>query len=216
MANDENKSPSVDVRHDRIVEFWVVLILTTAGLLSAWASYQSGIWNDREIEHFHRANAALTRSSEVTLSSGQREIEQSGVFVSWLGAVAEGQERRAAFFELQFKPPFDAEFARWRKALPVDLHEAPRDAGGPGFIGLLAGAANDLIAKAEHEAQQAARSGLVARQYARWMIVLATTLFLAGMATAIRRKIARSILVGLAGALTLVSLAALAVLPRAL
>lgn len=194
-------------------DLWAAAILTTAGLLSAWASFQGGIWGGLESEHFHRANAALTRSSELSIAAGQRELEHSGLFVAWLAAVAEGQNARARYLEGQFAPPFDAEFQRWRSALPGDLETASPGTGRPGFIGMLSGPAVLEKAEAGKATQAANRAGLIADRYDRWTVVLASALFLAGMAAVVKGRAGQRIMIGLAGVLTLTSILALVLLP---
>jgi hypothetical protein len=192
---------------------WTAVILTTAGLLSAWASFQGGIWGGLESEHFHRANAALTKSSELSIAAGQRELEHSGLFVAWLTAVAEGHEARARYLERQFAPPFDAEFQRWRASLPADPRTIEPGAGRPGFIGLLSGPAAAASAEAKKATDEANRSGFIADRYDRWSVVLASALFLAGMAAVVKSRKGQQIMIGLAAVLTLASLMALLLLP---
>lgn len=195
------------------LDLWVAVILTTAGLLSAWASFQGGIWGGLESEHFHRANAALTRSSELAIQAGQRELEHTGLFVAWLGALAEGQNARARYLERQFSPPFDQEFRRWRTSLPADLGKSDLGASRPAFVGLLSGPATAAQADARAATDAANRSGFIADRYDRWTVVLASALFLAGMAAVVKGRLGQRVLIGLAGALTLASTLALALLP---
>ncbi len=195
------------------IALWTAAILTTAGLLSAWASFQGGIWGGLESEHFHRANAALTRSSELSIAAGQRELEHSGLFVAWLAAVAEGQDARAAYLEQQFAPPFDQEFQRWRSTLPDDLRHADRKMARPAFVGLLSGPASEQATQAKEATDAANRSGFVADRYDRWSVVLASALFLAGMASVVKSRPGQRIMIGLAALLTLTSMLALMLLP---
>lgn len=210
--SEVNRSDHSDRDGGRI-DLWAAVILTTAGLLSAWASFQGGLWSGLESEHFHRANAALTRSSELSIGARQRELEDSGLFVAWIAAVAEGQEARARYLERQFAPPFDAEFKRWRATIPADPRKADEHVGRPRFVGLLAAPSDRARAEAVQEAEAASRSGFNADRYDRWTVVLASALFLAGMAVVVRGRLGQRMMIGLAGLLTLASMLALILLP---
>ncbi|WP_416907386.1 MAG: hypothetical protein ACMVO5_10100 [Polymorphobacter sp.] len=213
MPESEVNRPKRSAPDGGRFDLWTAAILTTAGLLSAWASFQGGIWGGLESEHFHRANAALTQRSELSIAAGQRELEQTGLFVAWMAAVAEGQDARARFIERQFSPPFDAEFKRWRSSLPDDLSQAASSAGRPGFVGLLSGPAATAAAEAKTETEAANRSGVIADRYDRWTVALAGALFLAGMATVVKRPAGQRMMIGLAALLTLASMVALTLLP---
>ncbi|MCS6986122.1 MAG: hypothetical protein NZM40_01525 [Sphingomonadaceae bacterium] len=194
-------------------EGWPAVVLAGAAVLSAWASFQRGDWEGRKSDHLHLANAAPTRASELAISASQREAEHMGLFVAWLSAVAEGQVARARYLERQFRPPFDAEFARWRATLPADIAGGEIQVGRPAFVGLLSGAAERARATARAESEAANRAGANADRYDRSSVVLATALFLAGMAAVVRRLGAQRLMVALAGLLTLVSGVALLLMP---
>ncbi len=189
------------------------LILTVAGLLSAWASFQGGMWGGLEAEHFHRANAALTESSRHAIAAGQQEAENAALFIAWLGAVAEGKEVRARYLEKQFDPSFADAFRRWRRTLPDKPGTTAGAIGRPDFAGLMSGPSQAARAQAKVETAEANRTGNIADRYDRWTVVLATALFLAGMAAVVRARTAQRLLIGLSATLTLCSLVALVLLP---
>jgi hypothetical protein len=192
---------------------WMAILLTTGGLLSAWASFQAGRWNDAENEAFHTSNAELTRSSELAIAAGQREAANAALFLSWLGATAEEQTLRADYLMRQFEPPFDAEFRRWRSSLPSNLKEGRERYERPQFFGLLSGPSEAARAEAEAARKTANRSGRIAKLYERWTVILALALYLAGMASVMKQPLAQKIILAMTTLLTLVSMLSLAFLP---
>ncbi len=213
MPEDDHPAVSSDAPAAKRTDLWAAIILTTAGLLSAWASFQGGLWGGQEAEHFHRANAEFTRSSELSVVAGQREMEHSALFVAWLGAMAEGQTARSAYLERQFLPPFDAEFRKWRADLPADLRAAAKKVGRPQFLGLLAQPANAARASAMLATEEANRTGAIADRYDRWTVMLAGALFLAGMAAVVQNSRAKQMMIWLAAGLTVIPMVALILLP---
>lgn len=209
VADSSQAQQAPSDRRDR----WTTLLLAAAGLLSAWAAFQGGIWSGIETEHYHRANAALTRSSQLDLSASQREADNAALFVAWLGAVAERQQRRADYLADQFDPPFREAFRRWRATLPQDLLTYEGDGGRPAFAGLLDGPAQAARRESQAEMRAAANSGNTADRYDRWSVLLATALFLAGIASVNRHPRGQLILLGLATALTAISALAMLLLP---
>lgn len=55
----------------------MAITLATAGLLSAWATYQSGLWDKRELEARATANARLTEASELVLRASHPDCRAS-------------------------------------------------------------------------------------------------------------------------------------------
>lgn len=208
--SSESAKPAADSGR---MDLWTAVVLTSAGLLSAWASFQSNMWGGLEAEHFHRANAELTRSSELAIAAGQREAAHVGLFISWLAANAEGQDMRALYLERQLEQPFAREFARWRAQLPDNLRQADGRVGRPAFAGLLGGPSKAARLESDAAMREANRSGGIADRYDRWTVLLATALFLAGMAGVLKARPAKRLMIGFAAVLTLAAMVALLLLP---
>jgi hypothetical protein len=178
------------------------ITLATAGLLSAWATYQSGLWDKRELEARATANARLTEASELMLRAGQEEAVNSTMFLEWIDALAAGQTLRAEVLESHFPVSFSSAFARWRVTQPANMATASPEARMPDFTGPSRAAARSARASARQALVDAEASGQVGARYDVANVVLATALFLAGIGTALPSDVARWLPLVLASCLT--------------
>ena len=181
------------------------ITLAMAGLLSAWATYQSGLWDKRELEARTRANAQLTEASEMMLRAGQEEAINSTMFLEWIDALADGQSLRADVLESHFPASFATAFARWRAAQPDNMATASAESRLPDFTGPSRAAARTARAQSRQALAEADSSGQIGDSYDVTNVVLATSLFLAGIGTALPSESARWLPLLLAMALTAVA-----------
>jgi hypothetical protein len=178
------------------------ITLATAGLLSAWATYQSGLWDKRELEARATANARLTEASELVLRAGQEEAINSAMFLEWIDALAAGQNLRADVLERHFPATFSAAFARWRASQPANMATASAETRLPDFTGPSRTIAHKARALSRQAIAEAEASSKVGGRYDVANVVLATSLFLAGIGTALPSETARWLPLLLAACLT--------------
>lgn len=169
----------------RDFQITTALTLATAGLLSAWATYQSGLWDKDELEARTRANARLTEASELNLRAGQEEAINSAMFLEWIEALADSQPLRANVLQSHFPQPFAATFATWRAAQPADMSTASARTRLPDFTGPSRAAAKAAKRQSLTATREAETSGQIGDTYDVANVILATSLFLAGIGTAL-------------------------------
>lgn len=85
-------------------KFTTALVLAVAGLASAWASFQGGLWDKLESEQYALANSHLTESSQLLIRSGQEQAFGAALFLQWLDAMSNKQEKRAKIIEHHMPP----------------------------------------------------------------------------------------------------------------
>ncbi len=210
----ETESSGVSDRGERRFELTTALVLAVAGLASAWASFQGGLWDKLESEQYALANSHLTESSQLLIRSGQEQAVGAALFLQWLDAMSDKQEKRAKVIEYHMPPWFADEFANWRKQLPADLETVEPNAPLPRFTGpSLEKAVSERAASdsARAEAQQAGNNG---DTYDIANVVLAVSLFLAGITSVLRSRRGKQIVMGLAGQLTITAVVAMTMAPR--
>lgn len=195
------------------LELLTALVLASAGLASAWASFQGGLWDKREAEYYARTNSALTESSQLFLRSGQEQGTSAALFLQWLDASANGQTLRADVIANHMPPWFAGEFARWRKALPTDLSTLRPNSPLPAFEGPSLARSQQMQARAEAARVEAERAGRTGDGYDVSNVILATALFLAGIASILHRPTARRLVVLLGGVLALGAIVAMVMMP---
>lgn len=195
---------------DRRLEIQVAIVLAVSGLASAWASYQGGIWDKRGSEKFAIANAQLTESSQLLIRSGQEQAVCAALFLQWLDAESDRQALRADVIANHMPPWCSTEFARWRSELPDDLATLKPNSPLPAFAGPSKAAARSAREKSNAAQQEGEAAGHVGDAYGVANVVLATALFLAGIASILHNPRGRRLVVSFAGLLTLGALVGLA------
>jgi hypothetical protein len=211
----DSSSPA-ESRNEPIFEFTTAFILAVAGLASAWASFQGGLWDKLESEKYASANAYLTESSQLMIRSGQEQSVTAALFLQWLDAKSDRQEKRASIIENHMPPWFAGEFAAWRAQLPEDLAAIAPNAPLPRFYGPSlekAVARRTASDTARAEAESAGRSG---DTYDIANVVLAMGLFLAGITSVLRSRRGRHVVMGLAAALTMAAVVSMFLAPSLL
>lgn len=202
--------------YDRRFEFATALVLAVAGLASAWASFQGGLWDKRESEQYASANAYLTESSQLMIRSGQEQAVSAALFLQWLDAVSDRQDKRAKVIESHMPAWFAGEFAAWRARLPAELESVAPNAQLPRFHGpslekaVAARKASDTARDAAHRAGDNGDTFDIAN------VVLAVALFLAGITSVLHSRRGKQMVMALAGALTLAAVAAMLLAPSLL
>lgn len=201
-------------RGERRFELITALVLAAAGLASAWASFQGGLWDKFESEQYALANSHLTESSQLLIRSGQEQAVGAALFLQWLDAKSDRQEKRARIIENHMPAWFAPEFAAWRSNLPADLEGVEPNAPLPRFHG-----PSLEKAVAERQASNTARAlaeraGDNGDTYDVANVILAVALFLAGITSVLHSQRGRSIVMGMAGALALAAMVAMLLAPR--
>jgi hypothetical protein len=197
---DDEAAPEHPHRSFHVV---TAITLAAAGLLSAWATYQAGLWDKKENAARAMSNAQLTEASELMLRAGQEEAMNTIMFLQWMDALAEGQPLRADVLEAHFPRGFATAFSRWRVAQPRDIRQAAPESVLPDFTGPSRGLAQAARARSRQAISEAEASMRVGDSYDIANVVLATSLFLAGIGTALPARQARQLPLILAACLTL-------------
>jgi hypothetical protein len=203
---------------DHRLEVATAVVLSIAGLASAWASYQAALWGGVQAANYATATARMTEAAQMEVIDGQRTAVETALLMSWLSAAADDDKQLMTFYERRFPPEMRAVFVPWRARYPDHLRESVKD--GPPIP----------LPKTQHE--QGRKAGLLRRQaaeafrigdsangnsdrYVASTVVFSTVLFLAGISPQLRRTALRKLLVGLAAALGCAAIGFLLTLPVA-
>jgi hypothetical protein len=194
----------------RRLEVMTAIALGSAGLASAWASFQGGMWDQEENANFAISNASLTESSQLLIRSGQEAGINAAMFLQWLDARTSNQPFRAEVIANHMPRWFAGEFNRWRQALPSEMEALSSSAALPDFTSpslALAMAARQDAEKARKKAEAAGRTG---DTYDVANVILATALFLSGIASILPRLAERRVMIVLSVLLTVGAVIAMA------
>lgn len=202
----------------RWVDVVTAVLLSVAGLASAFASFQAALWGGEQVSKYSTAGARMTSASQFDIVAGQTAAIDTAVFVAWVDAAHGGEADRAEFLEQRFSPPFAAAFASWRPLLPDDLtgyrlpQSAPR-VSIPRPVYPQSGEAAKLRAEAAGLFAAGETANRNSDRFVAVTVLLSTVLFLGGISQLMKRPGPRIMMLLLAGLLCLGALGWLATLP---
>lgn len=195
------------------------ILLAGAGLVSAWASYQSALWGGIQASHYTLATAKLTEAARLSIEDGQAAAVEGGLFVAWLNAAAANDTRRMTFFERRFPPGMRAAFDKWRATLPADLREAEVSGTSPIPAPRLTHAQGVAASRLQDAARAEFAAGETANghgdRYTMATVILSLALFLSGISPLLKRERARLAVLAMAGLLGIAATVYIALLPVA-
>lgn len=183
------------------------IVLALAGLASAWASYQGGRWDEKEAAEFAQSNVMMTESARLFIQANQEAQVNAVLFLEWVDATADGQWTRATFLQNHMPANFQDEFERWKQAQPKGMLDGKPNSRLPRFLGPTKDTAEAARAKAVESQSDAAKAGVEGDRYDVANVILATALFLAGIATVLDQPRTQGVILLLAALLTLGSIA---------
>lgn len=195
------------------------ILLSGAGLVSAWASYQAALWGGIQASHYTLATAKLTEASRLSIEDGQAAGLDNAMFVAWLNAASDGDAKRMTFFERRFRPELRTVFDKWRASLPADLHSAKIPGSAPVAMPKLVheqgikAAALRKAAAIEFQTGEAANAH--GDRYTMATVILSLALFLSGISPLLKRNRARVAVLVMAAALGIGATIYIALLPVA-
>ncbi len=184
------------------------VILAVAGLMSAWATFQASLWGGNQAAAFAEANRLQTEASRLEIVATQRQTTALAVAHAWLTATIDGETARARFYERQLDPAQRRLFKAWRAQLPADIAAAKEDPDQPPIPmpTLLRDGREAAIRKrtaAEAAFQEGQTANDIGDRFVFVTVILSLALFLAGTGQLLRMRIARTIVIGLAGVILL-------------
>jgi hypothetical protein len=202
----------------RWVDTVSAILLSVAGLATAWASYQASLWGGEQVSYYSVAGAKLTNASQLDIVAGQKAGFDTTLFVAWIDSALAGDEDRKDFLERRFSPSFSESFRQWRGKLPENLqgYRLPPGTQPPALPPVSYPEAAKAAAL-RTEAQQIFEKGEAANRnsdrFVAVTVLLSTVLFLAGISQLLQRPEPRIALLGMSGVLLVVSLGWLLGLP---
>jgi hypothetical protein len=201
-------------RHDTLTIVEAVL-LSVVTLLAAWSGYAAAKWNTESRVTLAEASAARVKANGADEDALTLRNFDASTFNAWFSAYVARNAAAMALAERRFRPEFRAAFDAWRATKPETNPNAPP---GPTYMPQYRqpGIAKSVRLNAEADAlfSTGSSQGNTSDKYIRTTVFLASVLFLVGISTHFPLRAVRFGLVGVSGALLILSLVLLAQLPR--
>lgn len=207
-----------DGRLRRRLEFVATVLLAVATVLTAWSAFQANKWSGVQQLALNESTAARTQVvAEVNVLS-QLALADQSLFLLWLDAELNGRPATVEYLEKAFTPTFRTSFDRWRAERDLDVEAADPTPFDARYVDdLVAAGLFDRVEELDRAADAAATAGTDANRnsdnYVLVTVLVALTLFFAGIATKFASLRSQMTLLGLAGAAGVVSAVVLVALP---
>jgi hypothetical protein len=174
-------------RFEPLAEILAILILATATLATAWSGYQSARWSGVQAANYSRAGATRVESSRASTIAGMQMQVDIGLFTNWINAYAEDNQKLADFYQNRFRDEFRPAFNAWVLTQPIKNPNAPSSPFIMPEYSLAKNEEADALEKKAGEYFDAAESANeIADRYVLDTVILASVLFLAGMASQVK------------------------------
>lgn len=179
--------PSRLDRFEPLAEIFATIILAIATLATAWSGYQSARWGGVQAEDYSHASALRIQSSQASTAAMQLTQIDIGLFTNWINAYAQGNQDLMNFYQARFRTEFKPAFDAWLATDPKNNEDAP---SSPFSMSEYVLAKNTeaalLAAQAEQMFKTANDANEISDRYVLNTVILASVLFLAGLASQIK------------------------------
>jgi hypothetical protein len=176
--------PSRQVLLERWTEIVLAVIMGAVALATAWSGYQSARWGGLQSISFSQAGALRTESMRASTAAGQLVQLDVGMFTRWVDAWAGDDEELATFYRERFREEFATAFDAWMALDPANNPAAPDSPFAmPEYTSSRAEEAESLVQEAEAAFAEGRAANQQSDEYILNAVVLASVLFLAGIAT---------------------------------
>ncbi|MFN2241239.1 MAG: hypothetical protein ACK2U2_03050, partial [Anaerolineae bacterium] len=167
----------------RWTEILSAIMLGLVAMATAWSGYQSARWGGVQSTKYSEAGALRVESTRASALAGQQTQIDVGLFSNWLNAYADENLPLEEFYRERFRAEFMPAFKAWLATKPVQNPEAP---SSPFAMPEYQLAATQQAEDLEQQASATFDEGKAANQqsddYILNAVILASVLFLAGIA----------------------------------
>lgn len=195
--------------HHPPAEAVAALVLSAAGVLTSWASYQASLWDGAQMVHYSRASAHRLEATQAALDVSMNRAVEIDLFQAWVEAKSNGDDRLAGFYQARFPTGLREAFPVWLAQKPLENPEAdPSPFSLPAYrpAGRAVAAQAEIRADAEFHAAIDAKQ--TADAHTRAAVILAGAMFFGGIGQVFKQQRVRLVL-RVMGILSLVGGAAL-------
>jgi hypothetical protein len=206
---------SVEQRQSSRVEIVAAIVLATAGILTAWAGFQSQLWSGTELASYAKYSALRQQATRLQAEADELQAVEVSLFSAWLDASVSGKARLASYYRSRFPANLSRAFEPWIVLHPLETDGAPRSPFDMPTYRRADGPAVALNAKADESLRMAESANQVADSFARASVALAMAMFLGGMAQVFHARRVKAALLAISVLACLVGLVRVLSLPFA-
>lgn len=189
------------------VETLSTILLSAATLLSAWCVYEASQWNGEQYFRIEDVNMADRDRLKAEIKAAQRQAAQTQLFLAFITARNQGDEKLADFLMDCFPPYLRKATVIWHSLDPLNNPDAPRS---PFDMEEYVLPERDEITKYTEEAKKfktaANEADHHSDNYLLLSAMLSMVLFFSGLSGAMNSDLNQRIILGIASVILLVTL----------
>jgi hypothetical protein len=170
-------------RFERWTETLSAILLGLVTIVTAWSGYQAARWGGEQSTLYTDALSLMVESTRAATEANQLTQVDIALFINYVNAYAAGDEELATFYYDRFRPEARPAIDAWLATKPRTNPDAPP---GPFQMPEYQVSLAEEAAQLEEEAADLFEQGKVANEhsdkYVLNAVLLASVLFLAGIA----------------------------------
>lgn len=191
---------------DRFLEIFAVILLGVATVGTAWCGLQSSLWNGQQDDLSNQLSEERIEANRLFGAAAQAMSYDAQMLAQYASAVREDDTRAQQFYRRvlmreQFVPFVD----RWQRTIESG-GRPPNIMDDTEYVSTMRAPFEAADATVQRTSDQAKQAGQTADSYVLLTVILAASLFFAGVTSSFRFPVVRLLL--LSGALACVGLAA--------
>jgi hypothetical protein len=194
-------TPYIDLptRWDRwepAAEVIATIVLAFATLATAWSGYQAARWGGVQASSYSQAGALRTESTRASTEAGQLAQIDIAMFMNAINAYAEGNEPLVDFYRERLRDEFKPAAEAWLATDPANNPDAPTSPFSmPEYRLSKAEEAAQLQEDAEAKFAEGTAANQTSDDYILNTVILASVLFLSGIASRFKAMSARWVII---------------------
>ncbi len=187
-------------RHHLTVEVIAAVILSLAVVGSAWSGYQSARWSGVQANSYSAANADRLESTRSSTRAGQLTQVDVASFIAWVEAYAGDDPALERFLQARMRPPMKRAVDAWIATRPLTNPAAPPTPFAmPEYRVPEQADADRLLVRADAAGSTARQANQRSDNYVLAVVLFASALFFAGIASKFSNARAHIALVAIGG-----------------
>jgi hypothetical protein len=170
-------------RNETKLEVWTIVVLGLVSLVTAWAAFQSSLWNGVSTERFARADARRT-AGVVSLDTATGTVQEDrGLFIEYYKALTDKNTAVSGYIKMIMPKRLSDAIDQWEK-VPNHMSMGPFQ---PRFGYQQPGVDGEKVQREVNQAVNSARyASTMGDRYNLAAVLFAAALFLAGVSSTLR------------------------------
>jgi hypothetical protein len=169
------------------IEITGTVLLSIASLAVAWCSYQSNLWNGKQVFTLAESNLNHRRAQEKLSTLGQQQEIDAAVTINFLEAVLDKRPNRIDYYKRRARPELAAVLATWLSMDPLHNDLAPAHPLIMEEYKMLSGsekaAIDSIRQKADLLWKEAQNNNKISDSYILYTVIFTMIMFLQALST---------------------------------